>query len=186
MPCGSLDHLVPARAVLAAKPSSCEVADQHFGREDAHHELLAERGGHRRDAQLDLLAVRRHGLDAAVLRAALLDDVHARQELDARRSWPRSTGVGNRVDLVQHAVDAEAHDARRRAAARCGCRRRAARRRIATASRRCGRRAGRWRRASPCRPSSTSCSKLRASETSPRCVSSAFFIERARLKNSPR
>jgi general secretion pathway protein E len=44
-----------------------------------------------------------------------------------------------------------------------------------------------WSFASRCpwRPSSTSCSKFRASAKSPRELSCARFIERARLKNSP-
>ena len=49
-------------------------------------------------------------LDAAVLRPALLDDVHAREQLDARRHRDQHRRR-DRVDLVQHAVDAEAHDA---------------------------------------------------------------------------
>ena len=48
-------------------------------------------------------------LDAAVLRPALLDDLHPREQLDAATSSPLSTGVGIAIDLVQHAVDAEAH-----------------------------------------------------------------------------
>ena len=36
-----------------------EVADQHLRREDPHHDLLAEGGGHGRDTQLDLAAAGR-------------------------------------------------------------------------------------------------------------------------------
>ena len=60
MPFGSLDHLLPALAVVAGEAQLLEIADQHFGREDPHHDLLAERRRHGRDAQLDLLAVGRH------------------------------------------------------------------------------------------------------------------------------
>ncbi len=48
-------------------------------------------------------------LDAAILRAPLLDDLHAREQLDARRHGIQHRRR-NRVDLVQHAVDAEAHE----------------------------------------------------------------------------
>ena len=94
-----------------------------------------------------------------------LDDLHPREQLDPRRHRDQHR-LRDRVDLMQHAVDAEAHDARRRAAARCGCRRRAARTRTATASRRCGRRAGRWRRggrACPARPAARSCARATSS-----------------------
>ena len=52
--------------------------------------------------------VGRAGLDAAILRAALLDDVHAPQALDAAGDGGHHRG-GNLVHLVHHAVDAEAH-----------------------------------------------------------------------------
>ena len=48
------------------------------------------------------------GLDAAILRAALLDHVHASEDLDAA-GHGRQHRRGNLVDLVQDAVDAEAH-----------------------------------------------------------------------------
>ncbi len=56
------------------------------------------------------LAVRRDRLDAAVLRPALLDDLHAREQLDPRRHRNEHRRR-DRVHLVQHAVDAKAHDA---------------------------------------------------------------------------
>ena len=89
-------------------PSSAEVAHQHLGREDPHHDLLAERRRHRRDPQLDLVAGGRDRLDPAVLRAPLLDDLHPREELDPGRHRDQHRR-GNGVDLVQHAVDAKAH-----------------------------------------------------------------------------
>ena len=51
-----VDHLLPAVAVVGGEAQVGEVAHQHVGREDPHHDLLAERRRHRRDAQLDLLA----------------------------------------------------------------------------------------------------------------------------------
>ena len=106
-----LDHLVPALAILVAEAELLEVAHQYFGCEDAHDDLFAESRRHGRDAQLDLPARGRHRLDASVLRTAPLDDLHARQELDAagHRQQHRDR---NRVDLVQDAVDAETHDAK--------------------------------------------------------------------------
>jgi hypothetical protein len=50
------------------------------------------------------------GLDAAVLRAALFDHVHAAQQLDARGHRDHHHGR-HLVHLVQHAVDAEADHA---------------------------------------------------------------------------
>ena len=86
------------------------------------------------------------------------------------------------VDLVQHAVDAEAHDAHARAAARGGCRSRAGRRRTATASRRCARCAGRWRRAAcrscRARPAARS---WRSAADAGRALGLAPLIDLARL-----
>ena len=103
-----LDHRLPALCLVVGETELAEVLDQHFRIEDAHDQLLAEGGRQRRAAQLDLLAVRRARLDAAVLRLALLGHVHARQDLDpaGHRGHDRGRDL---VDLVQHAVDAEAH-----------------------------------------------------------------------------
>ena len=75
-----------------------------------HHDLFAERGRHRRNPQLDFLAFRRDGLDAPVLRAPALDDLHPGEQLDPahHRQHHRRR---NLVRLVQHAVDPEADDA---------------------------------------------------------------------------
>ncbi len=87
-----------------------EIAHQDLGIEDAHDELLAEGGRQGGNAQLDLLPGEGARLDAPVLRPALLHHVHAREDLDAARHGDEDRR-GNLVDLVQHAVDAEAHDA---------------------------------------------------------------------------
>ncbi len=76
------------------------------GSKDAHHHLLAERGGERGNAQLDLFSLI-VGLDAAVLRAALLGDVHAAHRLEARGDGEVDE-LRHALDLVEHAVDAEA------------------------------------------------------------------------------
>jgi hypothetical protein len=64
--------------------------------------------GMRRQAQLDFAAAGRAGLDAAVLRPALLGHVHAPEDLDARGHC----GHHRRRQLehlVQHSIDTEAH-----------------------------------------------------------------------------
>jgi hypothetical protein len=93
-------HLVLVEAEAA------DVAEHDVGIEDAHDDLLAERGGKRRDAEFDLLAavLRR---DAAVLRAALLRDVHPAHRLEARGDGEVDE-LRHALDLVEHAVDAEA------------------------------------------------------------------------------
>ncbi len=94
----------------AEKPKLPEILGHQVRVEDTHHHLLAKRGGHGRNAQLHLAARRRAGLDAAILRPALLGHVHAREDLDARgdgrhhRRWQLEY-------LVHHAVDAETHPA---------------------------------------------------------------------------
>src|SRR5207247_3766498 len=103
-------HLVPALLVVVREAELAEVAHQHLGIADAHHDLLADGRRQRRQAQLDVALLERARLDASVLRAALLDHVHAPQDLDAA-GHRREAGGGDLVHLVQHAVDAEAHDA---------------------------------------------------------------------------
>jgi hypothetical protein len=103
-------HLLPARLVVARKTERAQIADQHLGVENPHHQLFAEGGRQRGQAQLDLLPGRRPRLDPAILRAALLDHVHAPEQLDAA-----GHGVHHRhrnlIHLMQHAVDAKTHDA---------------------------------------------------------------------------
>jgi hypothetical protein len=98
------------RAASSGEAQFGKIADQHVGIEDPHHQFFAEGRRQRRQPQLDLLPVGRARLDPAVLRAALLDHVHAAEDLDAA-----GHGVEHRhrdlVHLMQHAVDAEAHDA---------------------------------------------------------------------------
>jgi hypothetical protein len=107
---GPAAHLVPAALVLLREAELAEVAHQHLGIEDAHHQLLAERRRQGGDAKLDVAGLRRARLDAPVLGPALLDHVHAREDLDAAGHRREHRGR-DLVDLVQHAVDAEAHDA---------------------------------------------------------------------------
>ena len=105
---GLTHHPVPLVLVLFRKTQLPIVLDQILGVEDPHDELLAERGRHGREPQFDLLAVRRDGLQPAVLRSAFLDHVHAAQHLDAARHRGHH-GRRYLVDLVQMAVDPEAH-----------------------------------------------------------------------------
>ena len=103
-------HLLPAQLVVVGKAERAKIADQHFRIENAHDQLFAEGGRQGRQTKLHLLSGRRPGLDPAVLRPPLLDDVHPSEQFDAA-----GHGVHHRhrnlVHLMQHAVDAEAHDA---------------------------------------------------------------------------
>jgi hypothetical protein len=110
MPFGCVVISLPAPCVLVGKTEITEIADQHFRVEHPHHQLFAEGRRQRGQAQFDFLAVRRARLDPAVLRPALLDHVHAAEDLDAagHRLQHRHR---NLVHLMQHAVDAEADDA---------------------------------------------------------------------------
>ena len=97
----ALERLVREAQVLEAQ--------HHVGLvEEAHDDLLAVDGRQRRHAHVDGLAAD-HEADATVLRDAALGDVQVGHDLepreDARLHAPR-----DRHDLVQHAVDAEAHD----------------------------------------------------------------------------
>ena len=89
-------------------------AHDDLGIEDPHDELFAECRRQRRKADLDLAAGigagRDLGLDTAVLRPTLLDDVHASEQFDAARHRGHHAGR-HLVHLVQHAVDAEARHA---------------------------------------------------------------------------
>ena len=69
--------------------------------------------GNRRHALQNFLdggvSQRAHALDAAVLRPALLRDVAARKKLHAR-DGSLIHDLRNHVHVVQHAVDAKAHE----------------------------------------------------------------------------
>jgi hypothetical protein len=75
--------------------------------QDPDHDLLAEQRGQGADAEVDRLVAELQ-LHAAVLRDALLGDVHARDDLDARGQLFLD-GDGRLGDLAQLAVDPEAH-----------------------------------------------------------------------------
>ena len=112
MPCGRAISCCQARRRAPPKPSASSALDRGLGVEDAHHHLLAEGGGQGRQAHLDLAAGAFDafgplGLDAAVQRPALLDHVHAAEQLDARRHRAHHR-QRHLVDGVQHAVDAKA------------------------------------------------------------------------------
>src|SRR6185369_809916 len=82
-----------------------QVLQQDVRIEDPDDDLFAEGHRDRGDAQLDILVVE-IGLDAPVLGTALLGQVHAREQLDARddRGMQR---LGNDVDVVHDPVDTE-------------------------------------------------------------------------------
>jgi hypothetical protein len=75
--------------------------------EDPDHDLLAEQGGQRADAEVDRLGAELE-LHPAVLRNTLLGNVHTRDDLDARGQLLLD-GDRRLGDLAQFAVDAEAH-----------------------------------------------------------------------------
>ena len=102
-------ELVERSAVRsAAKPELVDALQQDVGIEDPEHRLLAERRRHRGDAELDL-APALIALDAAVLRPPLLGEVAAGQQLDARHDR-LIDDLRHGVDVVQHAVDAQADE----------------------------------------------------------------------------
>src|SRR5205085_338740 len=82
--------------------------DHDIGIENTCHQLFTEGGRHGGKSKLDFLAGAGSCLDAAVLGPAFFHDVHAAQDFNAagHRGHDRR---GNLVDLVQHAVDAEAY-----------------------------------------------------------------------------
>ena len=102
------NHPVPFFQIVLGEAEFVEILDQHFGIENPHDEFFAEGGRHGRQAQFDFAAVGFDGLDAAVLRAALFDHIHAAQYLDAA-GHRRHDRRRNLINGVQHAVDAEAH-----------------------------------------------------------------------------
>ena len=73
--------------------------------EDSHDHLLAVDGGDRVDAEVDPL-VAGPQRDGAVLRDALLGDVHLRQDLEAGDDHDEDA-LRRRGQLVEHAVDPE-------------------------------------------------------------------------------
>ncbi len=103
-----LDHRVPDLRLGFLETERGEVLDQHLGIENPQHEFLAEGGRHARQAQLDLGAVGRARLDAAVLRLALLGDIEPAHDFDPADH--RGSDIGrDLVDLVHGAIDPETH-----------------------------------------------------------------------------
>ena len=92
----------------SSKPELCEIERDAALVEDPHHDRLAVHRRHRRDAQVDLLALDAQP-DAAVLRQPALGDVEVGHDLDPR-DHRRRQPLRRRLDLVQHAVDPVADD----------------------------------------------------------------------------
>ena len=106
------DQFRPDLRLRIGKAELGVAAHHDLGIEDPHHQLFAERGGQRRQADFHLAASSPAGprLDAPVQRPPPLDHIHPAQQLDAadhRMHHARR----HLVDLMQHAVDPEAHDA---------------------------------------------------------------------------
>ena len=106
---GLVQQLVPDLALTLGETELLTALHQHLGVEDPHHQLLTEHHRHGREAQLDLIPIGVAGLDAAILGAALLRDIHTSQDLDATGDR-RHDGRGDIVDLMQHPIDAKTHD----------------------------------------------------------------------------
>jgi hypothetical protein len=106
-PGGSRDEVVELGQVVGGEPQLVDPLQEDVGVEDAQHPLLPEGRGHGGDADLDLAAALL-ALDAPVLRAPLLGQVAPGEELDARHHRPVHD-LGDEVDVVQDAVDAQAH-----------------------------------------------------------------------------
>jgi hypothetical protein len=109
MPLGWAD-ISSMRRLLAAKPSSEKSRTSTSGSKIRITSFSPKAVGSVDRRSSTSWPVLRARLDPAVLRAALLDHVHAAEHLDAA-----GHGVEHRhrdlVHLMQHAVDAEAHDA---------------------------------------------------------------------------
>ena len=101
---------MPAGEIVATEAEFPEVAHQHVRIEDAHHQLLAESRRQGRQAQLDFTGITHPRLDPSVLGAALLDHVHAAEQLDPTRHRD-DDGQRNLIDVMQHAIDPKADHA---------------------------------------------------------------------------
>ncbi len=103
---GLMGQALPVARFVRRKAEGGHIAHDHVGIEDAHHEFFAKRRGHGGQAQLHLVARRSTGLDAAILRTALFDHVHAAEQLDpaGHRAHHRT---GHLINRVQHTVDAK-------------------------------------------------------------------------------
>src|SRR5262249_50968964 len=93
--------------LVADQAQLVELQDGGGAVEQTHDYALAVRGGHGRDADVHVLAGQLDA-DAAVLRQTLLGDVQPGHDLDARDDH-RLEALGRRDDVVEDAVDAEAH-----------------------------------------------------------------------------
>ena len=101
-------EVIPAFGFFFRETQFGKITHQYFRIENPHHQLFAEGSRHGGKPQFDFVAVRGEGLDAAILRTALLHHIHAAQQFDAA-----GDGVIHRarnlIHQMQHAIDAEAH-----------------------------------------------------------------------------
>ncbi|EGF31519.1 hypothetical protein IMCC9480_3806 [Oxalobacteraceae bacterium IMCC9480] len=103
----ALGQRVPAQRIGGREAELRQGLDDHLGIKNPHHQFFAEDGRQRGQAQLDFLALRRTGFDAAIERTTFFDHVHATQQLDARGHRNHHRGR-HLIDLVQHAIDTKA------------------------------------------------------------------------------
>ena len=104
---GLVHRPLEALPLLVGQPELVELHHDRVLVEDAHHDRLAVYARQRHDSQVDVSAVDLQP-DAAVLRQAPLGDVQVGHDLHAR-DHPRGCSPWNRRDVLQDAVDAEAH-----------------------------------------------------------------------------
>ena len=103
-----MDDLVDDRVVALVEAEVVHLDEVAALREKSERNRLAVRGGHRRYADVDVLASDADA-DAAVHREALLGDIEVRHDLDTRDDRAlEAVQLRRNVDLVEHAVDAVA------------------------------------------------------------------------------
>src|SRR5436853_1558066 len=101
-------HVGPLGFTVLRKSKLAVDLHEVLGIENPHHELFAESRRHRRQPELDFIAIGRHRFQSPVLRSAPLDDVHSSEHLDAARHG-RHYGCRYLVNVVEYAVDTETH-----------------------------------------------------------------------------
>ncbi|MNX67984.1 hypothetical protein D3C86_991440 [compost metagenome] len=104
---GAVKQAIDELGVVLLEAEAFHAERDGFLAQQAQDQLLAPVGGDAGDAEVHLLAVREGGAEAAVLRAALLGDVHVAQDFEAGGDGVLD-GLGNVQVLAEDAVDPEA------------------------------------------------------------------------------
>ena len=101
------DDFLETAAVFGGESKFVGAAERRALLGDAHHDFFAQDAGQGGDAEVEVDPARAER-QAAVLRDALLGDVHVRDDFDARDDGARD-GAGQGGSVVEHAVDAVSH-----------------------------------------------------------------------------